>query len=534
MTRHITLYDTTLRDGTQGENVNLSLEDKIRVSHRLDEIGLDFIEGGWPGANPLSEEYFRRMKRETLHHARLAAFGSTRHFRNRPEKDDNLRALVATGAPVLTIFGKSWDIHVTEALQIGLNDNLAIIKDSLAWLRPQAETLVYDAEHFFDGFKNNRDYALQTLSAAIDGGADFLVLCDTNGGTLPHELPEIIGQAQRLAAASGKAVKLGIHTHNDSESAVANSLLALSLGCDQVQGTINGYGERCGNANLTSIIPAVVCKLGLDCAAAQHLDQLYSVSRYLNELANLPQNRYQPYVGESAFAHKGGIHVSAVKRNPLTYEHIAPERVGNFRRILVSDQAGRANLVYKARQWGIDIADDDPVLYQLVAALKERENQGYMFEGAEASFELLMRRALGILPEYFELTEFRVMNHKYRIHKTPYTEATIRILVGDEEAHTVAKGDGPVNALDRAMRHALIRFYPALADVNLRDYKVRVLTGEHGTEAKVRVLIESGDHCHSWGTVGASVDIIEASWQALADSVIYKLMKEEKKESFHL
>ena len=531
MARYITLYDTTLRDGTQGENVNLSLEDKIRVSHKLDALGVDFIEGGWPGANPLSEEYFQRMKGERLRHARLAAFGSTRHFRNPPEKDDNLRALIAAGTPVVTIFGKSWDIHVTEALQIGLDDNLTIIEDSLAWLRPQVETLIYDAEHFFDGFKKNQAYALQTLQAAIAGGADFLVLCDTNGGALPHEFPAIIARVQRLVAESGKAVKLGIHTHNDSETAVANSLMALSLGCDQVQGTINGYGERCGNANLVSIIPAVVLKLGLDCGVAGNLDQLYSVSRYLNELANLPQNRYQPYVGESAFAHKGGIHVSAVKRNPITYEHIEPERVGNLRRILLSDQAGRANLLYKSRQWGLDIAEDDPVLYNLVADLKERENQGYMFEGAEASFELLTRRALDMLPEYFKLIEFRVMNHKYRIHKRPYTEATIRIMVGEEEAHTVAKGGGPVNALDRALRHALIPFYPALATVELRDYKVRVLSGERGTEARVRVLIESGDGDSTWGTVGASVDIIEASWQALVDGIIYKLLKEEKKKA---
>jgi 2-isopropylmalate synthase len=294
MPRYITLYDTTLRDGTQAENVNLSLEDKIRVTHKLDDLGIDFIEGGWPGANPLSEEYFRRMKNEHLHHARLAAFGSTRHFRNRPEKDDNLRALTAAGTPVVTIVGKSWDIHVTDALQIGLADNLTIIEDSLAWLRPQVETIVYDAEHFFDGFKKNGAYALETLQAAIAGGADFLVLCDTNGGALPHELPAIIDRVQQLVAASGKAVKLGIHTHNDSETAVANSLMALSLGCDQVQGTINGYGERCGNANLVSIIPAVVLKLGLDCAAANNLGHLYSVSRYVNELANLPQDRYQP------------------------------------------------------------------------------------------------------------------------------------------------------------------------------------------------------------------------------------------------
>ena len=529
MGRRIEIYDTTLRDGTQAENFNLSVEDKIHISHKLDKLGIDFIEGGWPGSNPLSEEFFRKMRGVHLRHAKLTAFGSTRHFKNKPERDANVQALLDAHTPAVTIFGKSWDIHVTEALHIGLDDNLQIIFDTLAYLRPQVEHLIYDAEHFFDGFKNNEEYALATLERAVAGGAETVVLCDTNGGTLPHELAPIMARVQQLLASSGKKVKIGIHSHNDSETAVANSLLALSLGADQVQGTINGYGERCGNANLTSIIPAVVFKFGYRCEVQKHIDRLYSTSRYLNELANLPHNRYQPYVGESAFAHKGGIHVSAVKRNPLTYEHIEPDKVGNIRRILISDQAGRANILHKAKQWGLKLSASDPVLSTIISDLKELENQGYMYEGAEASFELLMRRAMGLQRNYFKFESFRVMNHKYRMDRPPLTEATIRLSVGGAEAHTAAMGDGPVNALDNAIRKALIRFYPCLEEMELADYKVRVLTGEHGTEAKVRVLIESTDgHC-SWGTVGVSVNIIEASWQAMVDSISYKLLKEDQR-----
>ncbi len=531
MTQQIELYDTTLRDGTQAENFNLSVEDKIRITVALDKLGIDYIEGGWPGSNPLSVEYFNKMQSVKLKHAKLAAFGSTRHFKNSPETDPNLQALLAAKTPVITIFGKSWDIHVHDALRIELEDNLQIIRDTLSYLRPHVDHLFYDAEHFFDGFKNNREYALQTLESAVEGGAEALILCDTNGGTLPHELPTIINTVKNYFADLGKTVELGIHAHNDSESAVANSLLAIAeTKVKQVQGTINGFGERCGNANLTSIIPALVFKMGIECEVRKHIDRLYSTSRYVNELANLPHNRYQPYVGQSAFAHKGGIHVSAVKQNPLTYEHIPPDKVGNIRRILISDQSGRSNILHKAKQWNLKISSDDPVISTIISELKELENLGYQYEGAEASFELLMRRALGLQRNYFKFETFRVMNHKYRMDKPTLTEATIRLFVGGSEVHTAAMGDGPVNALDKAIRKALTRFYPCLEKIELTDYKVRVLSGERGTQARVRVLVESKDNHSSWGTVGVSVNIIEASWQALVDSINYKLLKEEKEK----
>jgi 2-isopropylmalate synthase len=526
MARKIEIYDTTLRDGTQSENFNLSVDDKIQITHELDKFGIDFIEGGWPGSNPLSVEYFEKMKNVKLKHARLAAFGSTRHFQNKPEDDQNIQALLDARTPVVTIFGKSWDIHVHDALKIELDDNLVIIEDTLAYLRPRVEHLIYDAEHFFDGYKNNRDYALATLARAVKGGAETLVLCDTNGGTLPHELQPILQGVQDFLASLGAEVKLGIHSHNDSESAVANALLALSLGVDQVQGTINGYGERCGNANLTSIIPALTFKMGLDCEVRKHIDRLYGVSRLVDELANLQHNRFQPYVGESAFAHKGGIHVSAVERNPLTYEHIDPDKVGNIRRILISDQSGRSNILHKAEKWGIKINPKDPILNSIIIELKKLENIGYQYEGAEASFELLMNRCLGMQRKYFDFLGFRVMNNKYQMDKPPLTEATIRLSVGGDEVHTAAMGEGPVNALDKAIRKALTPIYPCLKEMELADYKVRVLTGEKGTEAKVRVLIESKDKETAWGTVGVSVNIIEASWQAVIDSINYKLMKE--------
>lgn len=528
MAHFIELYDTTLRDGTQAENFNLSVEDKIRITLALDELGIDFIEGGWPGSNPLSVEYFNRMQTVELKHAKLAAFGSTRHFRNKPEKDPNLLALLNAKTPAVTIFGKSWDIHVRDALHIELDDNLLLIEDTLAFLRPYVDHLFYDAEHFFDGFKNNEDYALSTLESAVNGGAETIILCDTNGGTLPHEIPQIVQRVRGFLAERFKTVHLGIHSHNDSETAVANSLIAVSeCKVRQIQGTINGFGERCGNANLTSIIPALVFKMGVECEVRKNIDNLYTTSRLVNELANLPHNRYQPYVGESAFAHKGGIHVSAVNHNPLTYEHIAPDKVGNIRRILISDQSGRANILHKSKQWGLNLAPNDPVLPTIISELKALENEGYQYEGAEASFELLMRRAMGLQRNYFKFESFRVMNHKYRMDKPPLTEATIRLYIGGSEVHTAAMGDGPVNALDTAIRKALTRFYPCLAEMELTDYKVRVLSGEHGTEAKVRVLVESKDRHSSWGTVGVSVNIIEASWQALVDSINYKLMKED-------
>ncbi|MDH3328274.1 MAG: citramalate synthase [Desulfobulbaceae bacterium] len=526
----IEIYDTTLRDGTQAENFNLSVEDKVRITRQLDTFGIDFIEGGWPGSNPLAVEYFKKMRNISLKQAKLSAFGSTRHFKNPPDKDPNILALIDAKTPAITIFGKSWDVHVHDALRIGLDDNLQIIEDSLAYLKNHVEVLLYDAEHFFDGFKKNRDYALTTLERAVLGGAETLVLCDTNGGTLPHEIAPIVEQVKNFLKEKKMEVKLGIHSHNDSETAVANSLIAVSLGVTQVQGTFNGFGERCGNANLTSIIPALIFKMGLDCNVAKNIDRLYETSRFIDELANLPHNRYQPYVGESAFAHKGGIHVSAVQRNPLTYEHIEPEKVGNIRRILISDQAGRSNILHKAERYGLKLDANDPVIASIVKDLKELENQGYQYEAAEASFELLMRKALGLQKKYFQLEGLRVMNNKYQMDKPPLTEATIRLYVGGNEVHTASMGDGPVNAIDKALRKALTRFYPNLEEMDLVDYKVRVLSGEHGTGAKVRVLIESKDKKCSWGTVGVSLNIIEASWQALVDSINYKLMKDEKEK----
>ncbi|MEN8189002.1 MAG: citramalate synthase [Thermodesulfobacteriota bacterium] len=528
MSRYIQIYDTTLRDGTQAENFNLSATDKVIISHKLDELGIDFIEGGWPGTNPLAVEFFKTMQDRNLKHAKLAAFGSTRLFSNPVDKDANLQALLDAKTPVITIFGKSWDIHVHDALRIELEDNLLIIEESLAYLKPHVEQLFYDAEHFFDGFKKSKEYALATLGKAIEGGADCLVLCDTNGGMLPHEVAPIVKQVQHYISEKGSKVELGIHVHNDSETAVASSLMAVDSGVNQVQGTINGYGERCGNANLTSIIPAVSLKMGYDCGGGEKLTHLFETSRLINELANLAHDKYQPYVGRSAFAHKGGIHVSAVQRNPLTYEHIEPEKVGNLRRILISDQAGKSNILYKAKKFGIDLESNSPIVGSIVKELKELENQGFQYEGAEASFELLMRRAMGTQPHFFELKGFRAINSKQTMDEPPETEATIRAEVGGHEVHVAAMGDGPVNALDNALRKALTRFYPKLAEMELVDYKVRVLTGEHGTGAKVRVLVETRDEETSWGTVGVSYNIVEASWQALVDAITYKLMRDEQ------
>ncbi|ADH85511.1 citramalate synthase [Desulfurivibrio alkaliphilus] len=549
MNEKLTIYDTTLRDGTQAENFNLSVEDKVRITLKLDELGIDFIEGGWPGASPASTRYFEEIRNYELKHAVVTAFGSTRNFSKPPEEDPNLAALLAAKTRAITIFGKSWDIHVRDALRIELEDNLQIIEDSLAYLRPQVEFLFYDAEHFFDGYKANPQYALQTLERAVAGGAQCLVLCDTNGGTLPGEVATIIGEvsrhlnsltvktsvAPRPAEGEGGAelpVELGIHAHNDSECAVANSLVAVSLGVRQVQGTINGIGERCGNANLTSIMPGLALKMKHYFPAAENLHKLTETSRFVSELGNLAHHKYQPYVGQAAFAHKGGIHVSAVKRNPLTYEHIDPERVGNIRRILISDQAGRSNVLHKAKKFGIDLDSKDPLVSSILKKLKELETQGFQYEGAEASFELLMRKALGTCKEYFHLLGYKVISQKDPCALGPeeevVEEATIRLEVGGELVHTAALGHGPVNALDNALRKALYGFYPQLEQVELQDYKVRVLASEHGTGARVRVLIESSDDDSTWGTVGVSHDIIEASWQALVDSITYKLMKDER------
>ena len=526
MTRRIEIYDTTLRDGAQAEAVTFTLEDKLRITRRLDRFGVDFVEGGWPGANPKDLAYFQEIKHYNLEHTRVVAFGSTHSPKVRPEEDENLKNLIESGTGALTIVGKSWDVHVKDALQIPLERNLEMIEHSLSYLRPQADLLFFDAEHFFDGFKRNREYTLATLQSAVAGQADYLILCDTNGGALPDEIAEIVAEIHRLYP----DVRLGIHPHNDAELAVANALAGVEAGAVQVQGTINGLGERCGNANLCSIIPALILKKGYDCLIEGGLPQLTEVSRLVSELANIQSNPYQPYIGRSAFAHKGGIHISAVKRNPETYEHIQPDSVGNVQRILVSDQSGRSTVLHKAGQYGLDIRSQDPIVLQILEELKELEAQGFQFDAAEGSFELLMSRALGRHKRYFELLGFRVIDQKVREDEPPEAEATIMVKVGGKVEHTAAVGSGPVHALDNAIRKALERFYPELAQMSLQDYKVRVLpTDGRGTAAKVRVLIESGDGEDKWGTVGVSHDIIEASWQALVDSVNYKLYRDEKK-----
>jgi len=531
MVQNLTIYDTTLRDGTQAENFNLSLEDKIKIALKLDKLGIDYIEGGWPGSNPKDADFFNEIKNYQMDHAKVTAFGSTRVFHNSAENDPNLNALVSAKTEIITIFGKTWDVHVKDALRIGLDDNLEIIEDSLRFLRSHVSELFYDAERFFDGFKNNRAYALATIEKAIDGGADCLVLCDTNGGTLPTELGPILQEVRNLIDKKDYKGGFGIHAHNDSECAVANSLTAIQAGARQVQGTMNGFGERCGNANLTSIIPALSLKMKQHAFyAADNLKRLSDTSRYVTEIANLPHNKYQPYVGTAAFAHKGGIHVSAVQRNPLTYEHIEPETVGNSRRILISDLSGKSNVLHKAKKFGLKLQGDDPLVPSILKKLKELENQGFQYEGADASFELLMRRAMGTQRHYFSLKSFRVIDQKSSMEENPQAEATIRIEVGGEMVHTAALGDGPVNALDNALRKALTKFYPCLSDMWLNDYKVRVLTSDHGTGAGVRVLIESCDHNSQWSTVGVSQDILEASWQALVDAISYKLMKDAAKK----
>ncbi|MBI2202580.1 MAG: citramalate synthase [Candidatus Rokubacteria bacterium] len=523
MRRVIKIYDTTLRDGTQGEGVSFSMEDKVRLTTKLDALGIHYIEGGWPGSNPKDLRFFRRMQDVGLKQAKLAAFSMTRRAGGAAENDDNMRALIDAGAPVATIVGKSWDFHVTGALGTTLHENVDMIRDTIAFLRPKVEEVMFDAEHFFDGFKKNRDYALGTIRAAADAGAHWLVLCDTNGGTLPFELVEIIREVRQHVR-----TPLGIHVHNDAECAVANSLAAVREGADQVQGTMNGFGERCGNANLVSVIPGLVLKMGLECIPEANLRELRDVSRFASELANRKSWSSQPYVGDSAFAHKGGMHVSAVVKHPETYEHIDPEAVGNHRRVLVSELSGKSNVLWKAREYGIDLDRDTPDSRRILDQLKALEDQGFQFEGAEASFELLMERALGRHKPYFELDAFRVIVEEQNAGGAPVAEATVRVRVKGMLEHTAAAGNGPVNALDHALRKALEEFYPNLREMRLLDYKVRILDESAGTAAKTRVLITSGDGEDTWGTVGVAENIIEASWQALVDSIEYKLRRDDR------
>lgn len=521
----IRLYDTTLRDGTQAEDVSFLVADKIRIAQLLDELGIHYIEGGWPGSNPKDIAFFKDIKKVQLKQAKIAAFGSTRRAKTTPDKDNNIRTLIQAEPDVVTIFGKTWDFHVHEALRISLEENLELINDSLVYLKQHAPEVIYDAEHFFDGYKANPEYALKTLQAAEAAGVDCIVLCDTNGGTMPYEFPAILQTVKESIK-----TPIGVHTHNDGECAVANSIIAVEQGAVHVQGTINGFGERCGNANLCSIIPALKLKLGMECLSDEQLHRLRTVSRTIYEMANLVPNKHMPYVGNSAFAHKGGVHVSAIQRHPETYEHIRPERVGNVTRVLVSDLSGRSNILAKAEEFNINLDSKDPVTQEILENIKELENKGFQFEGAEASFELLMRRALGTLRHFFSVIGFRVIDTKSHSDDMPMSEATVQVKVGGKIEHTAAEGNGPVNALDHALRKALENFYPHLREMKLLDYKVRVLPAGKGTASVTRVLIESGDKNGRWGTVGVSDNIIDASYQALIDALLYKLVQDAERE----
>jgi 2-isopropylmalate synthase len=524
--RHIEIYDTTLRDGCQAEDIAFTVEDKLRIAERLDDIGIRYVEGGWPGSNPRDEAFFKAARGLHLKQARVAAFGSTRRAGIKAADDANLRMLLRAETPVVTIFGKTWDLHVRDDLRISKQQNLEVIYDSLAYLKRHVDTVIFDAEHFFDGYRQNADFALECVRAAADAGADLVCLCETNGGRLPDEV------AAGVAAVRDQiSTPLGIHCHNDSELAVANSLAAVQQGVVQVQGTINGFGERCGNANLCSIIANLQLKMGQKVLTAAQLRHLRELSHFVYELANLEPYKRQPFVGLSAFAHKGGVHVAAVQKNPETYEHVDPELVGNRQRVLVSDLSGRGNVVYKANEFGLELDTHDPKVRHVLGELKELENRGFQFEGAEASFELLMQRGLdGRKARNFRLIGFRVIDEKRSEDEEPLAEATIMIEGPDGTIeHTAAQGNGPVNALDTALRKALTKFYPQIQDVQLLDYKVRVLGTGEGTRALVRVLIESGDGEDRWGTVGVSHNVIEASWQALCDSIDYKLHLDHKR-----
>ncbi len=517
---HIVVYDTTLRDGTQGEHVSLSLEDKLRIARRLDEFGIDYIEGGWPGSNPKDSEFFARARDLELRRATLVAFSSTRRAGVRAEDDESLRTLIEAHTPAATIFGKSWTLHVTEALRTTLDENLEMIRSSIALLKAEGREVIYDAEHFFDGYAADAEYALETLAAAADGGASWIVLCDTNGGMLPWDVERIV----REVRAAGHE-RLGIHVHNDAGTAVATTLAAVRAGATHVQGTINGVGERCGNVDLCPVIAGLALKLGHEMTCSPNLDQLTSLSAYLYDVANLVPIDNQPYVGRSAFAHKGGVHVSAMMRDERTYEHIDPATVGNLRRVLVSELAGRSNLYSVAAEMGISLDDQAPAVQRVVQMVKELEHQGYQFEGADASLELLLRRQLGLWEPRFTLKSYRV-TVGHRGSREPRADATVHLAVGDAEEHTAAEGDGPVHALDRALRKALQPFYPEVQQIHLTDYRVRVLDGRQGTGTQVRVLIESADEHGSWTTVGVSPNVLEASWEALADSIEYGLARQ--------
>ena len=516
----VLVYDTTLRDGAQAEGISFSLDDKLKIARRLDQLGIPYIEGGWPGSNPKDMEFFHAVQEQTPN-SRIAAFCSTRRPGIMVREDSNVKAVLQAGVKTVTIVGKTWDFHVTRALETSLSENLSMVRDTVSYFKGRGLEVMFDAEHFFDGFKHNRDYTLEVLQAAAAGGTDWIVLCDTNGGTMPWEIPDII-----RTVSDEVAVPLGIHTHNDAGCAVSNALIALNQGCRQVQGTINGYGERCGNADLCALIPNLELKMGRECLPPERLKHLTEVAHYVSEIANLPHYNNQPFVGSGAFAHKGGIHVSALLKDTLTYEHINPEKVGNHRRVLVSELSGLSNLLYKAKELNLDVNSYDLQTRKVLKTIKEMEKQGLQFEGADASLELFLRRAFGQYEDFFQLKNLKVILEKNEGDEIT-AEAMVKVMVGDRTFHTAAEGDGPVNALDNSLRKALAEVYPEINEMHLADYKVRVLNGDAGTAAKVRVLIDSADQSRQWSTVGVSENIIEASWQAIVDSINYLLVQKQ-------
>lgn len=520
---HVFIYDSTLRDGAQAQGISYSVEDKLKIVERLDALGVAYIEAGNPGSNPKDLEFFTRAASLTLKHAKMIAFGATRKVGIRVSEDANLQSLLKANTPAVAIFGKSWDYQALEILRTTLDENLRMIGDTIKYLKQHGKEVVFDAEHFFDGYKDNADYSLKTLAAAAAAGADCLCLCDTNGGSFPDEIFEIT----RTVCAQFPNTAVGIHCHNDSEMAVANSIRAVQAGATQVQGTINGLGERCGNANLCSIIPNLQLKLGFDCIPAEAMRHLTNVARSVSEIANLPLNEKAPYVGGHAFAHKGGMHIDAVVKNPISYEHINPERVGNSRRVLMSEVAGRSTLLARINAIDPALGKDSPETKKIIDKLKALEHEGYQFEAAESSFDLVVRKLLGRYTPFFELVEFKVITHEPATNDVN-SSVIIKVRVGDQEVLTVAEGDGPVNALDKAARKALERLYPAIGQIRLTDYKVRVLDSDQASAAKVRVLIESTDGKDNWTTVGVSTDIINASWRALVDAMEVKLLRDQE------
>jgi 2-isopropylmalate synthase len=522
MDKRVYVYDSTLRDGAQAEGISFSVEDKLKIVSRLDKLGISYIEAGNPGSNPKDLEFFQRVKSMTLNSVRLTAFGSTRRVGIKVEEDNNVQSLLKADTPAVAIFGKSWDLHVTEILKTSIEENLNMIRDTVGFFKQKGKEVIFDAEHFFDGYKANSEYAFKTVQAAVDGGADCVVLCDTNGGCFPLEIYEITKKVCETFD-----VPVGIHCHNDTGVAVANSILAIQAGAVHVQGTFNGFGERCGNANLCTIIPDLQLKMSYECIPEDNMAWLTTTARFVSELANVAHDERSPYVGNSAFAHKGGMHIDGVNKNPKTFEHINPKLVGNERRFLMSEVAGRSTILSKINEVAPHLTKDSPETKQIIDKLKVLEHEGYQFEGAESSFELIIRKELGKYKPFFKLDHFKAIVSEPSGDNFS-SSAMIKINVDGDEEITAAEGDGPVNALDKALRKALERFYPQIKEMHLTDFKVRVLDSQTATAAKVRVLIESTDGEHVWSTVGVSTDIIEASWRALVDSVEYKLQKDQE------